>query len=978
MSMHNESVASFERINKSFASDGDEEDVKRESKRKCVIITCVVIALIAAILALVLVLVLKGSSSSVADGYNSYAVVSEDIQDWYYESILNRTKNTKMSVPFDNVTNPEFDHLRMRVSMMNDHTYRLRINPVQLIEDSNNGTYKDIKRWEVPQSVITDLKEDYSMRLKWGGFQSSSKTPGIQLSNPSGSGVNYLSTKNRNFVFSDKYLEMGFLVDSQNIYGFGERHRHFELRPGNYTAWNDGRDNLNDQGKLGYNLYSDHPFVLIRLNDNTFVGIFFKNSNAKTLEYKRISNGRSILNFRAIGGILDFYTFIGDRPEEVILAYHKLIGSPYFPPFWALGFHQGSLQYASVDNLNEVIDGYETAKIPLESIWLDMKYMDNYQNFIVDKVNFPKLTAFSDKIHKQNQKVVTVIQAGLKADEDYTYYKQASAQKKLIKSTQNPGLFNGDLIGEGPMGKCAYIDFSHNNITEFWVNALRGLYTETLFDALWLDWNEIQSTCPGECPGSTYQKRSSIDLPFDPTGNHEIENRTLSLDAQHFYQNPEDKALNVEFNLHSLYGTLQSQKTYSFWFNSTSLKGMRPFIVSRSTFAGAGRYASHWLGPNNATWADMQLTVSGIMSFGMYGIPLTGATVCGYNGGLDEELCARWYQLSAFYPFARNHYGVSDLDHDLLPPQEGFRLNAPYDKTAKKAVEQRYSFLRYIYTRLFEISKFGGGSLIRPLFFEFPKDENTYSGYEHSFMVGDAIKVTPQLRPKEISKQQVSSYFPKNSRFISLNDFTTISLGGSTGLNKTISDSLDYTIVHLKDGKIIPYQNTTDYYFGRTYNLINDRGLDIVIFPDLNGYAEGTIYIDKDGDSQLSFESGAYEYYKLRYSDNTLKISRIDGTGTGGNIESGNHIIKSVYILGVDTFDLKEPTACAFSTQLEPEEILVFYDSETKIVKMNITNSNTLTFHEIAAIQFYPNSSTAQNFCKPKYFVTGVSTESKS
>jgi alpha-glucosidase (family GH31 glycosyl hydrolase) len=978
--MHNESVASFEKINESFASkSSDEDEVKKESKRKCIIISCVIIALVAAILALILVLVLSGSRSSLKNGYNSYEVTSVDSQDWYYESILVRTEDTDIPVSFDNVTNPEFDNLRMRVSMMNDHTYRLRINPVKMVSDSNNGTYENIKRWEVPQSVITDLKDDYSMRLKWGGFQSSSKKPGIQLLSPSQSNINYFSTENRNFVFSDKYLEMGFLVDSTSIYGFGERHRHFELRPGNYTAWTDGRDNLNDQGTLGYNLYGDHPFVLVRLNDNTFVGIFFKNSNAKTLEYIRVGYGQSVLNFRAIGGILDFYTFIGDTPEDVIRAYHKLIGSPYFPPFWALGFHQGSLQYANIKNLTNVVDGYDNAKIPLESIWLDMKYMNNYQNFLVDKVNFPNLPLFSDKLHKKHQKVVTVIQAGLKADEAYSYYKQASSQGKLIKSTQNPGLHNGDLIGEGPMGKCAYIDFSHNNITEFWVNAMRGLYTETTFDAVWLDQNEIQSECTGECPSAFSQKRSSIDLPFDPTGNGEIENRTISLDAQHFYENEEDKALNIEYNVHSLYGTLQSKNTNRFWFDSTSLKDKRPFVVSRSTFAGAGKYTSHWLGPNNATWADMQLSISSIMGFSMYGIPLTGASICGYNGGLgaDQELCARWFQLSAFYPFARNHYGVSDKDHELLPPQEAFNLNYPYNNTAKYAIEQRYSFLRYMYTRLFEISRLGGGTLIRPLFFEFPKDDNTYLGYEHSFMVGDALKITPQLRSKNDSEGLVVSYFPKNSRFISLNDFTSIILGGESGLNRTVKDSYNYTVVHMKEGTIIPYQNTTEQYYDRTYALINDKGLDVIIFPDMNGNAEGTLYIDKDGENEPSYELGAYEYYKLRYNNNTLKISKIDGISADGDLESGNHIIKGVYILGVERLDLNEPAACALSTNMEPKDVLLHYDAERKIVKMNVTNSNTLTFTDTAVIQFYPNVETAMNLCNPQYTVANVTTESK-
>lgn len=255
-------------------------------------------------------------------------------------------------------------------------------------------------------------------------------------------------------MFSEKYIELGFLVDSRNIYGFGERHREFELSPGNYTSWNDGRDNLRDTGSLGNNLYGDHPFVLVRLKDNTFLGIFFRNSNAKTLEYIHVGKDQSVLNFRAIGGIMDFYTFIGDTPEKVLKAYHEVIGRPYFPPFWSLGLHQGSRQYRKDKDLDAALEGHDLAFIPLESIWLDTEYTPDYKNFLVeDKERFKLLRYTSESLHKKGQRMVLAITPGLKADDSYEIYRQAKEQKKLIMSTQFPTKFEGVLIGKGPMGQ---------------------------------------------------------------------------------------------------------------------------------------------------------------------------------------------------------------------------------------------------------------------------------------------------------------------------------------------------------------------------------------------------------------------------------------------------------------------------------------------------------------------------------------------
>jgi alpha-glucosidase len=69
----------------------------------------------------------------------------------------------------------------------------------------------------------------------------------------------------------------------------------------------------------------------------------------------------------------------------------------------------------------------------------------------------------------------------------------------------------------------------------------------------------------------------------------------------------------------------------------------RPFILTRSTFAGSGKYTSHWLGDNWREWRYMNYSIAGIMNMNMFGIPHSGADVCGFFGEKrDDEMCARW------------------------------------------------------------------------------------------------------------------------------------------------------------------------------------------------------------------------------------------------------------------------------------------------------------------------------------------------
>jgi alpha-glucosidase (family GH31 glycosyl hydrolase) len=132
-----------------------------------------------------------------------------------------------------------------------------------------------------------------------------------------------------------------------------------------------------------------------------------------------------------------------------------------------------------------------------------------------------------------------------------------------------------------------------------------------------------------------------------------------------------------------------------------------------------------------------------------------------------------------------------------------------------------------------------------------------------------------------------------------LNDWKTIVEGN--GENKAIETSWNHTIVHMREGSIIPYQ-VIDYKTIKTTKDLIDRPISIIIFPNTKGFAEGFLYIDKDGDNRLDFQSKNYEYYQMRFKNGILTNIKVEGEKAKG-IDTGNKIIQEFIILGASEYN---------------------------------------------------------------------------
>lgn len=285
-----------------------------------------------------------------------------------------------------------------------------------------------------------------------------------------------------------------------------------------------------------------------------------------------------------------------------------------------------------------------------------------------------------------------------------------------------------------------------------------------------------------------------------------------------------------EYDVHNLWGTQILNATYSGLLAAIPKK--RPFIIGRSTFPGSGRWAGHWGGDNYSLWAYMYFSIPQALQFSLFGIPMFGVDTCGFAGNSDEELCNRWMQLSAFFPFYRNHNVIS------ANPQEPYVWSSVID-ASKKAMEIRYQLLPYLYT-LFYLAHNTGSTVLRALAWEFPHDPSL-ANVETQFFLGPAILVTPVLAQGATTAHGVFPGAGKGQVYYDW--YTHAAVVASARQNVTIEAPLGHIPVYIRGGYVIPTQEAA-----LTTREARNSSWSVLVALGLEASASGSLYVD-DGES---------------------------------------------------------------------------------------------------------------------------------
>ncbi|HEY7416845.1 MAG TPA: TIM-barrel domain-containing protein, partial [Ktedonobacteraceae bacterium] len=381
--------------------------------------------------------------------------------------------------------------------------------------------------------------------------------------------------------------------------------------------------------------------------------------------------------------------------------YTDLTGRTPLAPLWSLGNGQSRFSYETADEVHSIARTFRERGIPCDTLYFDIDTLDGYRVFTWDRNNFPDPEGLLAELREQGFHVVSIVDAGVKVDEDFAVYTDGRARDLYCKSPKGTDYQNAVWPGV-----CVFPDFTNPEARKWW-----GDQHQILLDAgvsgIWSDMNE-----------------PALFIPV---------HATMPPDVIH----PGGGRARLHIQMHNAYGSLMVQAAREGLLRLRP--DQRPFLISRAGYAGIQRHALLWTGDNSSTWEHLAMSVPQLLNLGLSGVGWAGTDIGGFYGDATGELLARWTEFGIFQPFCRNH-SEKQTRH-----QEPWLFGEPYETVCRAMLKLRQRLLPYLYT-LFDECNRTGVPILRPLFWVSPEDTDTYA-QDDEFLCGNALLVAPITRP---------------------------------------------------------------------------------------------------------------------------------------------------------------------------------------------------------------------------------------
>ncbi|MCG2583737.1 glycoside hydrolase family 31 protein [Massilia sp. TS11] len=577
------------------------------------------------------------------------------------------------------------------------------------------------------------------------------------------------------------------LQEGERFLGLGEKGGSLDRRGSAYSNWNtDAFRYTNETDPL----YATIPFY-IGVHHGLAYGLFFDNSYRSDFNFG--ASNRRFASFSAQGGEMDYYLITDPDVAGILRSYTWLTGRMPLPPLWSLGYQQNRYSYMSETDVMRVAHTLREKRIPADGITLDIHYMDQYKVFTWDRQRFPDPAGMAQRLAALGLKLTVIVDPGVKQESGYASFERGLAKDVYVKYPDG-----SPYSGEVWPGWCFFPDFTAAKGRAWWANEV-GAYARAGVAGLWNDMNEI----------STWGQAMPNNLLFDFDGQP-----TTHRQARNVY------ALNM---------------TRASYEGMKAATGQRPFLLTRSGFAGTQRYSALWTGDNTASDSHMLLGVRLLNSLGLSGLAFTGMDIGGFIGSPSQGLYARWMQLGAFTPYFRNHSGYD------TKAAEPWTFGEDVLNNVRSYINLRYRLLPYLYAAFHEASS-SGLPVMRSLAIDYTHDAHVYArDFENQYLFGPSLLVAPFESTARFGKL----YLPAGAWY----DFYTDAAhaGGREQLLELAPTRLP---VFVKAGAIIPMQS-------QIQSTAEQPAPTLVLHLYRGEQASSFRYYEDDG-SSFAYEQGGY------------------------------------------------------------------------------------------------------------------------
>lgn len=584
-------------------------------------------------------------------------------------------------------------------------------------------------------------------------------------------------------------------------------------------------------------LYGSIPFMQAHKKGTT-VGVFWLNAAETWVDIVKSKHGANPLTLGLSGGIVDTHThwmsesglldvfvMLGPGPRDVAKSYGELTGYTQLPATFAIAYHQCRWNYVSDEDVKDVDRKFDKFNIPYDVIWLDIEYTDDKQYFTWDPLTFPDPISMEKQLDETERKLVVIIDPHIKNKDGYSVGQELKSKDLAVKNKEN-NIFEGWCWP----GSSHWIDTFNPAARAWWKSLFSFDKFKGTMSNVWL-WNDMNEPSVFNGP--------EITMPRDNIHHGGWEQR----------------------DVHNIYGMTFHNATYHALLERKKGEVRRPFVLTRSFYAGSQRTAAMWTGDNQADWSHLAVSLPMTLNQGVSGFPFGGADVGGFFGNPSKELQTRWYQAGAFYPFFRGHAHIDTRR------REPYMLGEPYTTIMTQALRLRYALLPAWYTAFHEAST-EGFPIIRSQYFVHPEDEKGFAIDDQLYLGSTGLLVKPVTTE---GAESVDIYLSDDENYFDYFDYTIYTGGSKT---HKVDAPLDKIPILMQGGHIIPRKDRPR----KSSGLMKWDPYTLVVVLDKKGQAEGTVYVD-DGET-FDYQQGAYIHRRFSLSNGILRSTDIGSNGS--------------------------------------------------------------------------------------------------